>query len=322
MLIGHKKQFEFLKKSAESDKLPHALLFYGQEKIGKKTLAVEFIKFLNCSEKNYSSKPCNNCSSCRDINKRTYPDLHIVEPESSLREIQIKQIRSLISELSLSVSFARLKTAIIDQAHLMTQEAQNCFLKLLEEPKGDALLILITEHPEVLLPTIVSRVQKIRLSGVNKEDIKRYLINNGITESKADYFSYEAEGRPGLSIDFSNNPQEIENRIKIISDFIKIKNSEMNEKFNYVKSFFQKDENSKEELVGVLSTWLNYLRGALISRIIGISRNNAEIYEKINKLFKISELTKIIAEIQTLNFLLLTTNANPKLSFENLLIKL
>ncbi|MBU2634891.1 DNA polymerase III subunit delta', partial [Patescibacteria group bacterium] len=137
---GHQKQWQFLKKSAELGRLPHALLFYGQEGLGKKALAIEFSKFL--------------------IKKTSPPDFILIEPQG--KEIQIAQIRSLIQGLSFKPYLADFKIAVINKAHLMSQESQNCFLKFLEEPTDKTYLILITEYPAMLLPTILSRVQKLR----------------------------------------------------------------------------------------------------------------------------------------------------------------
>jgi len=153
-LVSHQKQWEFLKKSAELGKLPHALLFYGQEHLGKKKLAIDFVKSL--------------IGSCPE--KGTNPDFILVETEN--KEIQISQIRNLIEKLSFKPYLSNFKFAVIDNAHLMTREAQNCFLKFLEEPKEKTFIILITAHPALLLPTVLSRVQKIRFFPTKGFEIK------------------------------------------------------------------------------------------------------------------------------------------------------
>jgi len=88
MLIGHQKIWQFLKKAIEMDKLSHAYLFFGEESLGKRKLAKEFIKLLNCQN---SDKPCQTCHSCQDIEKEVHPDLILIEPKK--KEIQIAQIR-------------------------------------------------------------------------------------------------------------------------------------------------------------------------------------------------------------------------------------
>ena len=207
MLIGHQKQRNFLEKTAKSDKLAHAYLFCGQEKLGKKTIAVEFAKWLfkdynpptasshsslaraqrrveKLEETSFFSRlafgSTNECSSSRsewapDIIKRQHPDFIFIEPEK--KEIQISQIRECIWRLSLKPSVAPFKIAIIDEAHCLNQEAQNSLLKTLEEPRGKTLIFLVTEYPERLFPTIISRCQILKFYSVPKEEIERYLVD-------------------------------------------------------------------------------------------------------------------------------------------------
>jgi len=294
-MIGHKKQWQFLVKSVELGKLPHALLFYGQEQVGKKTLAIEFAKhFIN-----------------QDIEKGTHPDFILLKPEN--KGIQISQIRSLIEKLCFKPYSADFKIAVIDNAHLMTKEAQNCFLKFLEEPRDKTFLFLITEHPETLLTTILSRVQKIRFFPVKDEEIEAYLLENKVPKQRINELSALITGRPGMAFDFLVNPQKIKEQKKLISDLIKITDSDLAFRFQYAKSLSEKE--SVSNLKNVLDIWLRYLRNTLISRI------NEESMEKLNS-YSINKIKDIIKEIQSIKFLLATTNVNSKLAMEILLMKL
>lgn len=246
---GHQKQWEFLKKSAELGRLPHALLFYGQKGLGKKALAIELAKVL--------------------IGKISPPDFILIEPEG--KEIQIAQIRSLIQGLSLKPYIADFKIAVINKAHLMTQESQNCFLKFLEEPTDKTYLILITEYPAMLLPTIISRVQKIRF--------------------------------------FPEKGFEIEDNKELISDLVKITKSDLASRFQYAKNL------STEDLKETLDTWLRYFRKIFIYRL---TRQEVKDFSQ----YSLSKLKEIIRHIQSTKFLISTTNVNPRLALEILLIEL
>jgi len=303
MIVGHKKQWQFLKKSAELEKFPHALLFSGQEQLGKKTLAIELAKFLSCQA---NKKPCGLCRNCQDIEKGVHPDFVLVLPTA--KKIQISQIRDLILKLSFYPYSASFKIAVIDQAHLMTKEAQNCFLKTLEEPKGKTLLILISEYPEMLLPTILSRVQKIRFFPVKKTEIENYFIEQGISRNKAEYFSSFSLERPGTAINFFLNSQKLKDQEKLISDLAKISSSDFGFRFQYAKNLSQEKSDIRE----ILDTWLRYFRGLFISKLKGDSKST----------YSLSKLKKIISLIQSLNYLVSTTNINSKLAFEILLIEL
>ncbi len=315
MLIGHQKQWQFLKKSAESGKLPHGLLFYGQGQLGKKTLAIEFIKFLNCQS---AKKPCQICRNCQDIKKGVYPDFVLVESDPSREQIQISQMRNLIEKLSLRPYSALFKIAIIDRAHLMSQEAQNCFLKLLEEPKGNVILILVTEYPQLLLPTILSRVQKLRFFPVKSTEIESYLLSQGIPKEKTEYLSSFSFGKPGQALDFLLNPQKLDNQKKYISDLIEISNSDFASRFKYAKGLVEKKADAEtKDLKEVLDTWLRYFRNIFLARL-GRQAHKEQAFSQ----YSLSKLKDIIELIQTTNFLVSTTNVNLKLALENLLIKI
>jgi len=309
MLVGHQKQWDFLRKSAELDKLSHAILFSGQNKIGKRTLALEFVKFLNC---NSSQAPCQKCRSCLDIENKRYPDLVFIKPEDKTASIQISQIRNLITKLSLKPYSASLKVGLIDKAHTMTREAQSCFLKLLEEPKGKTLLILITEYPEAILPTIISRVQTLRFSPVKKEEIRKYLQKRGVSQQKAKELSSVSLGKPGLALDFLKNPEKLEERNQAVSDLLKLKDLNFSSRFTYAKNLSV----SAGGVEQVLNVWLDYLR-----RILVLKTEKKDFISSF-KDYPFLKLKKFVEKIQSTLFLFSTTNVNPKLAIENLLIEL
>ena len=160
-MISHSKQWEFLKNKFEANQLAHAYVFLGQEGIGKKEFAKELVKFIN---RNVIAR------SDLAIEKETYPDLLMVrsaESDSSLKnekdmmEIDISQIRAVNHFLSFKSYYGGYKAVIVENADRMNQEAQSCFLKTLEEPKGKTVILLISSKPGALLPTIFSRCQSV-----------------------------------------------------------------------------------------------------------------------------------------------------------------
>jgi len=330
VLIGHKKQWQFLKKSAELGRVSHAYLFYGQEKIGKKTMAFEFVKMLNCQSPDSSKRPCQTCPSCQEIQKslsldiEQHPDLAVIEPKkfvskkTSLKkeEIQISQIRDLNWRLSLHSFSSPFKAAIIDKAHSMNQEAQSCFLKTLEEPKGNTVLILITEYPEMLLATIRSRIQKIKFNPVEKTEIESFLKSQGVSEEKAKELTSFSFGKPGLALDFLKDLKNFENQKQKIAELLKIasKNSTISSKFNYAKDVSFENKDLKE----ILEVWLRYFRGILLLRI---KQNQEQKTESFNH-YSVPKLESIINNIQNTIFLISKTNINPKLALEVLMLEL
>jgi DNA polymerase-3 subunit delta' len=330
VLVGHKKQWQFLKKSVELGKISHAYLFYGQEKVGKKTLAFEFVKLLNCQNPDFSKKPCQSCQSCQEIQKslsldiEQHPDLAIIEPKKFVskktsqtkEEIQISQIRDLIWRLSLYSFSAPFKAAIIDKAHTMNQEAQSCFLKTLEEPRGDTVLILITEYPEMLLSTILSRVQKIKFQPVEKTEIEASLKAKGASDEDAKNLASLSFGKPGMALDFFSDHKNFENQKEKIVELLKIssKNSSLSSRFNYAKDASSETKDLKK----ILEIWLRFFRNVLLSRI---SQKPEQKTEFLNH-YSIPKLESIINYIQNTIFLISRTNINPKLALEVLMLEL
>lgn len=165
--MNTKTQWDFLKNSANTGNLAHAYIFSGSDNKEKYEIAIQLSELLFCKEE---EKPCGSCSGCAINKLSVHPDLEIVESENG---IGIEQIRTLSHKMSLSAYDSLVKIAIIKDAHLMKSEAQSALLKLLEEPKGDVLFILLCDHAELLLDTIRSRTQEIRFSfkeGVAEKD--------------------------------------------------------------------------------------------------------------------------------------------------------
>lgn len=295
MLIGHQKQWQFLKKAIELEKISRTFLFFGEEKLGKKTLALEFIK----------------SAFGQDIREKAHPDFILIEPsrQGGGVGIQIAQIRDLIWRLSLKPFSAPFKAAIIDQAHLMNKEAQNCFLKTLEEPRGDTLLILITEYPKVLLPTILSRVEAIRFLPVPLKEIEAFLRNQELSEAEIQELSSLSLGRPGRVIDFYREPRKRENQKEKIKEVIKLNNSRLSFRFQYAKELSREPQNLKE----ILDIWLRYFRELLLSNLKG---------EAVSNNYSLNKLKNILRVIQNTKFLISTTNVNPRLALETLMLEL
>lgn len=346
MIIGHQKQWQFLKKSLELSRLSHAYLFFGPSRIGKKTLALEFVKFLFCQEAphHFSSSPSDQtnftksgggCQACQSLKKKIHPDFSFIDPQK--KEIQISQIRDLQWKLSLRPSLAPSKVAIIDEAHCLNSEAQSCLLKTLEEPKGKAILILITEYPESLFPTILSRVQKIRFSLVSSNEIENFLKNQGLSSEKAQKITFLSFGKPGLALDFFSNPHKLDDYNLKIKELINLFQTDLSFRFQYIKNLVAKKENLKE----ILDIWLRYFRDLLHATINNFTHPNFEetwVGKQLapnkflrnytgqaisnQKRYSFSKLKKIINLIQNTNFLISSTNVNQRLALEQLMLEL
>jgi DNA polymerase-3 subunit delta' len=278
MILGHQRQINFLKKILDSGKIPHALLFSGQKGLGKKKIALEFISWI------FKEPPL------------FHPDFILIEPIS--QQIQIDQIRELNWRISLKPIKAKMKAAIINSAHLMTKEAQNCFLKTLEEPKGNALIILISEYPHLLLPTILSRCQKIKFFPVKRKEIENYLKEKGLKKEKINKILEISLGRPEVAIFLSENPEKIKEIENLERDLEKIPKTTISFRFQYLKKTLK-----RYNLSEILEIWTVFFRKVFLSS-----------FDKRS--------IRILKEIQKINYLILIQNIDQRLALENLILKL
>lgn len=355
MLIGHQKQWNFLKKKFQLNQLSHVYLFTGPDEIGKKKFAFEFTKLINCidphhqnkfgegaSEKNKPTFACElrtgkeECQNCKLIEKEKHPDVLMVKPKedksvpksgdgrtgtparlSGLGEIEIAQIRGVQQFLSLKPYYGSLKTVIVDEAEKMNQEAQSCFLKTLEEPKGRTLLILISSKPEMLLPTILSRCQTVKFFLVSLAEIKNYLIEKEIPAKKAEMLINISDGKPGRVIKFLLEPDKITKEKKVLNEILEVCNSDLAAKFRYVKNLQEVDFSE------IIDIFKRYFRELLLFKI-GINGFGEFDYfpppsEKL-KSYSLTKLKEAIRLAEIIGFRLSTTNVNPKLALEILLL--
>lgn len=314
-MVGHKKQFDLLKKKFESEKLSHAYLFVGENQIGKKTFAKEFVKLVNCKEEN---RPCGVCKTCRDIEKEVYPDFLLVKSD---KEIEVSQIRDAQNFLSYKSYYGSFKSVIIDEAERMNTEAQNCFLKTLEEPKGDTLIILVSAHPELMLPTIFSRCQTVKFYPLLNKEVKRYLLDLGAKEKVAESLTTISQGKLGRAVDLFTNPDKLEKEQKSLEELIKVINSNLAEKFQYTKKINLEEGNLK----GILEVLQRYLRHLLFKKTGAESLANEEYFPEAEgnlKTYSVSKIKDILKLIEKLNTQTLVTNASPKLALEILLMEM
>ncbi len=146
--------------------IPHALLFTGIEGVGKRTAAVAFAMACNCRQP-VGAEPCGACSACRRIAGDAHPDVLRIAPSGL--QIKIDQVRELCRTFEMKPYEARVRVAIIADAHRMNPAAGNALLKMLEEPPAGTVLILTALQAADLLPTVVSRCRHFRFKPISRE---------------------------------------------------------------------------------------------------------------------------------------------------------
>lgn len=197
-IYGHDAQRDALLRAYQCDRLGHSYLFTGPEGIGKKRFALTLAQTLLCEtiasrlrnpdDQNYATmEPCGDCITCIQIKAGTYQDLLVEGLVDEQQEFPIKRMRELVALLSIKPGrIGSRRITIIDDADSFSDEAANCFLKSLEEPPPDSLLILIGTAPEKQFATILSRCQVISFAPLSETDFQAAAQAAGIVEKPAE----------------------------------------------------------------------------------------------------------------------------------------
>jgi DNA polymerase III subunit delta' len=172
-IIGQEKAKRFFRRAMSEERIPHAYLFTGIAGIGKTSAAIALTMTLNCRRPT-GLEACGICPPCRQVLGGNFPDLISIKPDG--KNIKIEQVRELNRRLSFAPVSARYRVCVIQQAEAMTGEAANSFLKTLEEPPPGNILVLNAVEPLNLLPTIVSRCQRVPFQPLPAEAMIDWLV--------------------------------------------------------------------------------------------------------------------------------------------------
>ena len=287
MYFENIKGQEFAKKyminSIKKGKVNHAYMFEGIEGIGKETFANELAKIL-----------------LETSHLENAPDCIRVKPDGN--SIKIAQIRNLQSDIIIK-PHKKYKIYIIDQAEKMTVEAQNALLKTLEEPPEYAIIILITNNKESLLPTIRSRCEVVKFTPIPFVEVKDYLVSQGVESNRANLLSTFSRGsmKKALELSSSNDFYDMKESVQKYIETILSKN------MVEILDIPSKMEKYKSESITVLDMMINYFRDIMIckehvdknmiinaDKIVFIQNMSAKItYSQVSKIIDIIEDTKI-----------------------------
>jgi DNA polymerase-3 subunit delta' len=213
-LTGNARVKAALKRMLVSGRLPGALLFTGEEGIGKKLFALEVARALNCrTPKDHEA--CGVCSSCTRTAKLNYPQRDDADewtqiiwtdhPDVGLvvapkRVLRVEQMRQIEKEANFRPFEGKARVFLIDEADKLNDASANALLKVLEEPPRTSHLILITARPAMLLPTILSRCQMIRFSPLTPAEIESHLSKTNVDTRTARLRARAAGGSIGRAL--------------------------------------------------------------------------------------------------------------------------
>jgi len=187
-------------------KTSHAMILEGPFGVGKKTFALEFCAALCCENKDNAEKPlpCRFCPTCKKILSGESVDVNFIRREPNKASVSVDAIRKIKESLAYAPTDGDYKIFVIEEADLLTAQAQNAFLLSLEEPPTYAVFLLLCEHAENLLETVRSRAQLFHVEPLTDNDLKAYLLGHeknfeNLPESKQISIIRASHGSVGMA---------------------------------------------------------------------------------------------------------------------------
>ena len=201
-IYGHERQIAILKKAMGQKRVGHAYLFSGIDAIGKRTLAGQFAKALNCEKGDNLHDACGKCSSCLKAQHSSHADMIFIEADGQF--IRINAIREIKERMKFRPLEGRWRAVIIDDADKMNDHAANALLKTLEEPSASNILILISSRPYSMPATIISRCRHMRFNPLPVNAVARFLVEQkGMDEQKSGLLAGLSGGSIGRALELN-----------------------------------------------------------------------------------------------------------------------
>lgn len=257
--IFHEHILSTLIANVRKDENANTYIFEGAKGLHKHNAARLFAKALVCD--NHASAPCCNCSACIEAQAGSHPDIVYVEREKDRTTLGVKPIRSMITECLIKPFYNQHKVFIIDEGDLLTTEAQNAFLKIIEEPPAYAVFIIVCTDSRMLLQTVRSRSVTVTFPPVSDDEVRRYIETSYPDETRIDFLVKYCAGIPKAADDIiarEDFEQLREDTLGLIPKILSQKKL-----YAYtVADYFEKNKAIASELYDMI---LMYLRDALVT---------------------------------------------------------
>jgi DNA polymerase-3 subunit delta' len=308
-ILDQERVVETLRRALAQDRVAHAYLFHGPDGVGKRAVALEMARALECPEQ--PDEACGECPTCRKTRRMVHPDVHVHLPhpwsdeadrddedigkriqrmgenpyaaidfvqrpsladpsETSNKQAlyRIDQVRQdLIQPMSLAKGEGQYKVNILTDVEKMREEAANAFLKLLEEPPPQTIFLLTTSRPEQLLPTIVSRCQRLRFDPLTPEAIERALVDREeMAPDAAAMLARMADGSYSRALELARNEALMASR-ELVLDYFR---AAYTQKVDALDGCIQEITNKgREQVKTVLRLMLRWVRDLMLYRSLG-----------------------------------------------------
>ncbi len=360
-IIGQTEAKARLIKMVNENRVPHALMFSGREGCGNLPAALAFAQHLYCTAKTVDG-PCGECNSCRKVSKLIHPDLHLVFPIAKSKEVKssndlliefreaflqkpyltlndwfkeitadnkqpiipVEEANDILRKLSYTSFEGSYKIMIIWQPEKMNAESANKLLKILEEPPEQTIFILVCDHPDQLLATILSRVQQIPFYDCSAPEIEEALIDLfQVNKDIAQQTAIMANGNFAEALLLLTHNEDSVSFLNNFQTFMRLAL-----KFDCNKALAWIDENAtsgREKQKQFLQYALEVFRDCLMfnygdKSLIRLSGSERAFLEKFAPFVNQKNYERLVEEFNN-NYYYIERNANPKILFMDLILK-
>ncbi len=338
-IIDQDRPIRILTAFLQKGTIPHALLFTGIEGVGKERAAVALAMACNCAENQtgsdservdirpsdhsntsrpFTTKPCGNCKSCRKIESDYHPDIIRLKPSGPF--IKIDQIRTLCQTLAMKPYEAEMRVVIISDAQAMNPAAGNALLKMLEEPPGRTILILVAAHTSDLLPTIVSRCLHIRFNPISRINLTSVLVReHGIDSADAAVIATMAGGSVSKALRMYRT-HWIKRRYWLISELDSLSAGSVNR----LLAFGDQLAKNKDDLPDALDMLKSWLRDLVIAKLHPDRMLNHDLASNLQQVSQKMSLTSLLSKFETIQSAqnAIQAGTNIRLAMESMVLKL
>ncbi|MYA58999.1 MAG: DNA polymerase III subunit [Chloroflexi bacterium] len=344
--IGNTAAITLLKGAIDQDRVSHAYLFTGPNRVGKRTLAVDFARALNCNAKDVTASgwadlqpdvPCGQCSACDRIARSNYADVQIItsatqtskdaDAKAAQRRVMIgiDLIKDLQSDAMLEPYEGRAKVFIIDEANRMSPDASNALLKTLEEPPNNVHIVLTSPSADLLPETITSRCHLVRLRPVPSEVTEEALTTRfNVASDEARDLAKMSMGAPGWAIAALNDPSLVDARRQSASRIIDVINFDLPARFDYSFEMSREFRRDRNLALDEVERWLEVVRDiAMIQNGLNQHVTYDDRIQELSELANALTLDEVAAAAGTVRRTrdALMVNALPQLAFDAMMLE-
>jgi DNA polymerase III subunit delta' len=273
LTAGHESAREALARSLSEGRTSHAYLFTGPSSIGKRRLALDFAKALNC---NGDAIPCGECRSCKRIEAWQHPDVVLVSvggvcdesdhdhQRDGSKDIKICQVRNLQRAIALQPFEGRMRVVVIDPAERLNTFAADAMLKTMEEPPAQVTILLLSDQASSLSETVVSRARTVSMQPVPIATISATLSDRGVEAQQADLIARLSAGRIGWALTYSADPSQIEERSRRLDRIEDLLGAGRTARMAFAAELAVEFASDREGTYGWLDLWRGWLRDLLL----------------------------------------------------------